>query len=507
VAFICNGVFSGNMRRRSLLRAGAASLALPVVGQAAASPPTDAQYQPIGSLDFDDAREVVVDDAGEVAYVAAATHVTAVDLSDPANPAKLSEVEIGADHPDGPLGGVQDAKVDGDRLVAAGPPSPGRGLWGFGLVDVSDPANMTEVSFVETSTHANHNCAIEGDTVYLTGTNGNAGGDEELRIYDVADDDPEEVATWYPGDHDAAWDDVLVFLRNLHDVFVQDGVAYLPYWDSGTFMVDVSDPANPEYINRIGDYTLDELQDIGRGELQQEFIEPPGNAHYVTVNEDATILGEGGESWDAQQGDDAGGPSPITLYDISDPATPEELATVETEETGDNTRSGWYSTSHNFEIHGGKLYSSWYNAGVKIHDISDPANPEQIAWYADPDSKAFWTAQVGVPDDFFVATTYRAVPRGSDTALYTFPDEPGQMDAAPSFPALDESDGGDTTTPGGSGTTAGDDGTETEAMDGGGDDGTTEADGDGGSPGLGVVSALAGLGVGAWRLRERRADE
>jgi hypothetical protein len=506
------------MRRRSLLRAGAASLALPVVGGAAARPSTDAQYQPIGSLGFDDAREVVVDDAGEVAYVAAATHVTAVDLTDPANPTKLSEVEIGADHSDGPLSGVQDAKVDGDRLVAAGPPSPGRGLWGFGLVDVSDPANMTEVSFVETSpAHANHNCAIDGDHVYLTGTNGSTGGDEAVRIYDVADDDPEEVATWYPGDHDAAWDDVLVFLRNLHDVFVQDGVAYLAYWDSGVFMIDVSDPATPEYINRVGDYTLEELQDVGRGELQQEFIEPPGNAHYVTVNEDATILGEGGESWDARQGDDAGGPSPITLYDVSDPESPEELATVETEATGDNTRSGWYSTSHNFEIHGGKLYSSWYNAGVKIHDISDPANPEQIAWYADPDSKAFWTAQVGVPDDFFVATTYRSVPRGSDTALYTFPDEAGQMESAPSFPALDESDGGATTTAtataGGSGTTTATDGTETEAMDGdGGDDeSTTEAedgDGDGGgSPGLGVVSALAGLGVGAWRLRERRADE
>jgi hypothetical protein len=288
---------------------------------------------------------------------------------------------------------------------------------------------------------------------------------------------------------------VIVYLRNLHDVFVRDGVAYLAYWDSGVFMVDVSDPGNPEFVGRIGDYTLDELRDIGQDDLQQEFLEPGGNAHYVTVNEDATILGEGGESWDLQQGDDAGGPSPITLYDVSDPENPQELATVETEETGDNTRSGWYSTSHNFEIRGGKLYSSWYNAGVKIHDLSDPANPEQIAWYADPTNKAFWTAQVGVPDEFFVATTYKSVPRGSDTALYTFPDEAGQMDQAPTFPALDD---GSETTSGDAGTTASGDGTTT-------DDGT--ADGDGGAPGLGVVSALAGLGVGAWRLRERRRDE
>jgi hypothetical protein len=503
------------MRRRSLLRAGAASLTLPLVGQAAASPPTDASYQPIGRLDFDDAREVVVDDAGEVAYVAAATHVTAVDLTDPANPTKLSEVEIGADHDEGPLGGVQDAKVDGDRLVAAGPPSPNRGLWGFGLVDVSDPANMTEVSFVETApVHANHNCYIDGDTVYLTGTTGGQ-GDEKLRIYDVANDDPEEVATWYPGDHDPAWDDVQVFLRNLHDVFVQDGVAYLACWDSGVFMVDVSDPANPEYINRVGDYTLQELQDVGQDELRQEFYEPPGNAHYVTVDEDATILGEGGESWDAQQGDDSGGPSPITLYDISDPQNPSELATVETEETGNNTFSGYYSTSHNFEIHGGKLYSSWYHAGVKLHDISDPANPEQIAWYADPDGKAFWTAQVGVPDDFFVATSYKRVSNAADTALYTFPDEPGQMDSAPVFPALDDGDGESTTAPGTTGTagagtetTGGGEGTATMGDDTAtmGDD-TTESDDGGGSPGLGVVSALAGLGVGAWRLRARRGDE
>ncbi len=482
------------MRRRSLLRAGAASLTLPALGSVAARSPTDDAYEPLGRLEFEDAREVVVDDAGEVAYVSATTHVASVDLSDPANPTKLDEVDVGTNHSSGPLRPIQDAKVDGDRLIAAGPPSSsGAEPWGFGLVDVSDPSNMTELTFVDTSDdHAVHNCFLDGDYAYLTGTTGFS-GQEKLRIYDVADDDPEEIATWYPGDHDSAWDDVSVFLRNLHDVFVQDGVAYLACWDSGTFLVDVSDPATPEYINRFGDHTLEELREVTRDELGQFFVEPPGNAHYVTVNEDGTILGEGGESWDIDPTDDTGGPSPITLHDISDPQNPEELATIETEEIGDNTTSGEFSTSHNFEIRNGKLYSSWYNAGVKIHDISDPTTPEQITRFAEPDEMAFWTAQLGVPDDFFVATTYGGVPQPEDpdSALYTFPDPAvdGETTTAPTTARPTTETSGETT--------AMEDTTESE------DDG----DADGGSPGLGVVSALAGLGIGAWRLRRRTGED
>ncbi len=531
------------MRRRTLLRAGTASLALPALGTVTGRPPANdatEAYEPLGRLNFDDAREVVVDDAGAVAYVSATTHVASVDVSDPANPTKLDEVDIGTDHSDGPLRPIQDAKVDGDRLIAAGPPSSrGSDPWGFGLVDVSDPANMSEIAFVDTSgDHAIHNCSLDGDYAYLTGTTG-LRGQERMRIYDVSDDAPEEVATWYPGDHDGAWDDVSVFLRNLHDITVQDGVAYLSCWDSGVFMVDVSDPTAPEYINRIGDHTIEELQDVSRDDLGTFFTEPPGNAHYAEVNDDGTILGEGGESWDTDPEAEGGGPSPITLYDISDPGNPEELATIETEETGNNTTGGWYSTSHNFEIRNDKLYSSWYSAGVKVHDISEPGSPERIAWYAKPDQMSFWTAQVGVPDEFFVATTYKGVPRPSrpDSALYTFPDGPGEMAEPPNFPAPDDGSGGETTTEdptdlSGEETTAapttamgddvdettamGDDVDETTAMDDGvdettamdddGDDGDDGDGDDGGSPGLGIVSALAGLGVGAWRLRKRGDD-
>ncbi|MFB6227235.1 MAG: hypothetical protein ABEH88_01405 [Halobacteriales archaeon] len=73
---------------------------------------------------------------------------------------------------------------------------------------------------------------------------------------------------------------------------------------------------------------------------------------------------------------------------------------------------GLWTTAHNFEIHGDRLYSSWYRAGVKIHDISDPGSPELLAWWLRPRETSFWTAQVGVPGEFFIASSASSASSG-----------------------------------------------------------------------------------------------
>jgi hypothetical protein len=509
------------MRRRDLLRSGAAGLALPVAGGAAAAARDPASYAPLGRVALDDAREVVVGDDGRYAYVAATTHVAVVDITDPVSPTIVAEVEVGADHEDGPLGGIQDVAVDGDRVVACGPPGPTSDrFWGFGLFDVADPTAPVETAFVKTTTHANHNADVAGDHVYLTGSNGGLGGEERLRIYDVAGDSPTEVATWAPMDHDAGWEQVNVNLRTLHDVTVQDGIAYCAYWDAGTFLVDVSDPASPELLTRFGDHSLAELREVRGADIREYLLQPPGNAHYVAPNADGSVVAVGGESWDIRQGDDRGGPSPVELYDLSDPQNPSKLSTIAPEATGDNTFRGWFSTAHNFEFAGDRLYTAWYNAGVKVHDVSDPANPELLAWYADPSAKSFWTAQSAVQGECFVATTYRHVPNADDSALYTFPDEAGQMASPPRFPALDD---GTATTAAPTSATSTDappttDGPPTTAAAPtttdrtseppatGGADGTT-SDASGSTSGFGPLAGLAGVGLAGWRLLDRTRDD
>ncbi|MFD1644283.1 LVIVD repeat-containing protein [Haloarchaeobius litoreus] len=507
------------MQRRTLLRAGAGALAASTLARTVAASGTTA-YEPSGELEIDGAAEVVLDDDGSTAYVAASTGFVTVDVSDPANPTVLAEerpIETG--------GGssareILDIKVDGDKLLVP-TAAQGGGPLGFFLYDVSDPAEPTRIGDFFDTPHGNHNSFIEDDVVYLTG---NTQQSAYLNMIDVSGEAFEQLGRWSPSqDLDAGWGEVLG--KVLHDMYVQDGMAYCAYWDAGTFVVDVSDPTDPEFVVRIGDYAFQDLREWKGSRASTDYTEPRGNAHYVEVNDDASILGVGRETWDTQTDDDHGGPAGISLYDISDPTSPTHLSTIEPPmpADGDTTRSGTWTTSHNFQFVGDRLYTSWYQGGVKVFDVSDPTGPEQLSWWRDP-SYAFWTA-VSTPDvGYYAATSYSGVPGAENEGLLLFPDEAGEQSSPPSslvdadpllraenehyvdLPSAFGSDGGDggesTATP-----TATPEPTPTATPTQTDTPTPTERGGDGGSPGFGALTAIAGLGLGAARFLRGRDEK
>lgn len=501
-------------RRRDVLRTGSAALALSAVGSTASAAGTSSagsaagNYEPQGALDIANAAEVVVHPNGETAYVAVGTGFVTVDVSVPASPTILSET-AGLTDPDGtPIQEVLDVKYD-DGTVVVPTAAHGGGPKGFYVFDVTDPANPTQVgSWFPTPDHGNHNSAFVDGIVYLT-------GGLTLDIVDVSGETFERVGTWEPGDWKDEWSTPTNTV--LHDVYVQGDHAYCSYWDGGTFILDVSDPSNPAFVSRVGDYTLEEIADLSR----QAYLEPAGNDHYATVNEDATLMAEGGESWDLDPADEeSGGPSGISLFDVADKPNPEKVAHIDPPVSGNNTyQDGTWTTAHNFDLQNGKLYASWYQGGVTIHDVSDPTTPERLAWWAAPDERAFWTAQVAVDGEFFVASSHEV--NGTTPGLLTFPDEPGQMAEEPTSVAwsMDELDAKQPTTtttttptsttepttsepPTTEPTTTESMTTPTEDDDGG------DGSGDSGStPGFGILTAIGGLGVGAARYLQRRSSD
>ncbi|MDZ7701668.1 MAG: hypothetical protein U5J98_06145 [Halobacteriales archaeon] len=107
------------MRRRQFLgtMAGAAALGVPTARA------TQAGYGPLGEVEVAGAAEAVMGDDGRTAYLAATSGFATVDVSDPASPTVLAERrDLLEDRADGPMAGIIDIKVDGDRLVV-----PGRG--------------------------------------------------------------------------------------------------------------------------------------------------------------------------------------------------------------------------------------------------------------------------------------------------------------------------------------------------------------------------------------------
>jgi hypothetical protein len=358
--------------RRTVLRAIGAAGALGASGVAgAADAAGTAASEPLGQVDVaGSVSEAVVGDAGGTAYVALDGGFAAVDVSDPGSPTVLARRE------DSGISGIKDVKVDGDRLIAVGPANRAGASNGAALYDVSDPARPTLLATHDTG-YAIHNAYLAGDTAYLIDN-----GAAEMVVVDVGDDDPNEVARYG-----------LQGASILHDVYVQSSVAYLAYWNDGTAMVDVSDRTNPSLV----------------GLVREGSSRSPNNDHYVMPNDDGSVVAIGKE---LLRGGDLG----IELWDISDPTDTAFRAEIDPPDVGGE------ATSHNFDVAGGYLYSSWYTGGVRVHDVSDPSNPTEVDAYSG-DGASFWTAKLAQRGSFFVGSDESAA--YGQGRLVTFADPRG----------------------------------------------------------------------------------
>ena len=513
------------MQRRDVLRAAAGATVLPLATSAASatgqtgSATEQEAYAPLGHAAIEQAKEAVVGDDGNTVYVASTTGFATVDVSDAENPEVLANRRnLLADREGGPLSGIYDVKVEGDTLIVVGPANGQEepSLEGMLVFDVSDPANPERTAFHETDFPI-HNSYLQDGVAYLTANNRQ---ENPVVLVDVSGDQPTELARWSIVDHNQAWADVHWYVRTCHDVYVHDGVLYIAHWDAGTWLVDVSDPANPEYVNHVGHYEPADLTNVQPG---VEGIQLPGNSHYVAVNDDATVLASGAEAWDRNPEDDRdGGPGGIDLWDVSDAQNPEKVGFIEPPLTPDPTYGGVWTTSHNFDFHGDRLYTSWYRGGVKIHDVSDPANPEELVWWRQPDTTSFWTAQFA-RDGVFVGSNRTDAGDDLPSGVYTFPDRAGEQADPPSITtsapntttgsnagnqtattqtATTQTTTEDTTT---AETTAADTATmaDTTTQSDMGDSGvTTGQESDGSTPGFGLLAGLSAVSAGAlaaWR--------
>ena len=414
------------MRRRALLRWTAGAGAFGALGTLASggvsgrTADRQSSFEPLGAVNVPKAKELVVDPPGAYAYVATTDGFAVVDLSDPTSPEVVFEqADIGADHEGGPVRQIFDVKLDAanDLLVATGAAQGSGRLDGAAVFDVSDPTAPERVVFFETP-FFNHNCDVDDGVVYLCGNDFERNG---IVAHDARTG--ERLGDWSIVSVDERWQDVSFGNWNLHDVHVSDGVAYLAQWDAGTWMVDVSDPTAPELVARVRGRSVETFLDMASDESRRESIEPPGNDHFAAPDPSGDLLGISVESWDA--GDDgSGGPGSVHLYDVSDPQNPTKLSALLPPETDDPSFSneGNWTTSHNFEFRDGLSYTSWYNGGVRLHDISDPTSPRLLgAWRSE--NTSFWSAQAAT-DEFFVASSRRDPtvnnPR-QGAAVLTFP--------------------------------------------------------------------------------------
>ena len=228
---------------------------------------------------------------------------------------------------------------------------------GIVILSFEDPAHPRPIAdFTETVTGGVHSTFVYRGYVYLTD---DATG--SLRVVDIRDPyKPRQVARWQTRPDEAG--------NVLHDVDVQDGLAYLSYWNQGLIILDVGNgikggsPENPQLVSQYK-YDLNSLY---------REVESVGGPGFIRGTHTAWRAGKyvfvGDEVFSARpQRTDGGGVvglgrayGRLHVIDVSDISQPKEVAYYEPKEGG----------SHNVWVAGDTLYLGDYQGGLRVLDIS-----------------------------------------------------------------------------------------------------------------------------------------
>ncbi len=311
-----------------------------------------------------------------------------VDVSDPSDPSHVATIPtaFGTQNNDVKVARVNTRHFDGDLLAVSNEDCEPGGARGFELWDVSDPENAVQLGRYGPSVAFDdpidlpawgfgvHNLYIfeQGNRAYVISIvdfgevfQGFFGSDPvgDVRIVDVTDPaNPELVGDWgivknLGADPFDPEEFASPFESAPHDVWVENDVAYVSYWDSGLILLDVSDPSSPELMSQT------------RYEAGAE-----GNTHVAVPARGGNVVVVGDEDFSPV----FGGDNIWGFGRIFD--TRRDPVQVSTFDTGNVTAdpSGGDFSMHNVIVRGNTAYVSWYSDGIVLFDISQPANPRQI---------------------------------------------------------------------------------------------------------------------------------
>jgi choice-of-anchor B domain-containing protein len=280
----------------------------------------------IHNTELNDIWGYVDEDGNEYAIVGAQNGTSIVDVTDPANPVEVFW-EPG-------LNSIwRDIKTFGDYAYVTTEAQNGLLIIDLGPL----PQSTVLPTYYYNGPSGNewesaHNLYVDDNTGfgYIFGANRDNGG---LIILDLNPNptQPVEVGTfedWYS-----------------HDGFVRNDTAFLAHISDGIIsIVDVTDPANPQLL---GTQTT-----------------PTNLAHNIWTTDDNNY---------AYTTDETPG-GYLTAFDVSDPTNIQEIDKV-------RVFPGEQIIPHNTHVFGDYIVTSYYTAGVRIHDITQRGNMIEVASY------------------------------------------------------------------------------------------------------------------------------
>lgn len=325
-----------------------------------------------------------------LAHESAPKNFTGVDVSDPRNPKVVVQTALPQ-----PYMRSNSLEVTGNLMaVAYQCQQPGQKPAGMELFDISEPENPRSISFFDASgpysrgVHQLWFC--DGEYVHMAAGSEdfqphNQLDDQFYRIIDVRDPTkPVEVGRWWlpgtrVGDNEPqptrhAPENDLGFRAHNTNVYPQrPDRCYLGYLDAGMFIMDISDKTSPKVISRWDN-------------------SPPyvGFTHTVLPLFDRGLLVVTDES---VVDDAADWPKFVWIVDGRDETNPVPIATcplppVE-EFKGRGGRFGAHNLHENVPVPTSwfsdqVIVGSFFSAGLRAYDISNPYQPKEIAYFVPP---------------------------------------------------------------------------------------------------------------------------
>jgi hypothetical protein len=336
-----------------------------------------------------------------IAHESAPKNFTAVDVSDPTEAVVIAQTEL-------PHENVRSNSLDavGDILaVAYQTKEPGLTPAGVELFDISDPADPKSIAFLDRSgPHSRGvHCLwfVDGEYMHISSgapdkTPTNKLDDQFYQIIDVRDPTkPTEVGRWWlpgtmegdsapPPERHADFD--MGYRTHNTNVYPErPDRAYIGYIDGGVIILDISDKSNPRMISQL-DY------------------HPPASGFTHTVlplfSQETLIVSDeaiqpGGKDW----------PKPVWVVDMHDETRPMITGTLPIPPVGEFAeRDGRFGAHNLHENHplataarsDSLVYGAYFNAGVRVHDVSNPWAPVEVGYYIPeaPAGSRFGAAQM-----------------------------------------------------------------------------------------------------------------
>jgi len=254
------------------------------------------------------------------------------DVTDPANIERIDSIRVDART-------VNDVKVseDGNVTVISREGASNRKN-GLVILDTSNPRDVKiHATYDKNLTGGVHNVFVDKGYVYAL----SAG--QKYYVIDIKDPKNPKAVSKFELDTPG---------HSIHDVWVQDGIAYSSNWSDGVQLVDVGNGiagGSPENPVQFASYTYPS----GDNHAAFPFKSKSTGKFYVIAGDEVFPYGENGSYL-------AGGY--LHMIDFTDLDNPKEVARFEVPFAG----------SHNFWVdeETETLYATFYNGGVRIVDIS-----------------------------------------------------------------------------------------------------------------------------------------